>query len=111
MTRLLLLAEDDAAPDAREYFEKHFFEVVGKTVREFEEVAYKRELDDGYAVEYCFGDLVLTSSADSPWYELYRFCPAPCDTCANRGLKLNGCSKEPCTACRLTLGYQSYKKA
>ena len=106
MTRALLLAEDDAAPDAREYFEKYFLKVVGKTVREFEEVAYKRELDDGYAVEYCFGDLALTASADSPWYRLYRFCPAPCESCEKR----MHFGKEPCATCKLTLGYQSYKK-
>ena len=106
--RALLLEEDDCAPDAREYFERDFLKMVGKTMREFEKVAHKRELDDGYAVEYCFGDLVLTASADSPWYKLYRFCPAPCESCENsRHFNFN---KEPCATCKLTLGYQSYKK-
>lgn len=31
-----LLMEDDCAPDAREYFDEKFFDIIGKTRREFE---------------------------------------------------------------------------
>lgn len=107
MTRLLLLAEDDTAPDAREYFEKDFLALVGRTVEEFKETAHRREIDDGYAVEFFFGDLVLSASADSPWYKLHRFFFAPCDNCINFEVRRKD---PPCSECKLSLGYRSYKK-
>lgn len=71
MEKLLILSEDDCAPDAREYFEKEFKEILGMSIKEFEKKATRIERDEGRVVEYWLGKYMMDYSADHPFYSLY----------------------------------------
>lgn len=75
MAKKHLLYEDDAAPDAREYFDKDLLEKYGFTRRDFFERGERRETDDGLCVEYHLGEYILSFSGDDPYYKLERKGP------------------------------------
>ena len=65
-----LLMEDDCAPDAREYFDEKFFDIIGKTRREFENSCERVETDDEMMISWSDGKYLLEISADYPFYTL-----------------------------------------
>lgn len=71
--RLLLLQQDDAAPDSREAFEKEFpSHADGASLSEFKRLAHFQESDDGRLMEWYYDDLVLSIAAEDPFYMLER---------------------------------------
>ena len=81
-TSVKLLCQDDCAPDSLESFEHDFpTKSGGLTLAEFTERATREDYDgygnpcdpfDSFTVEWRLGDLVLSVSADDPYYELAR---------------------------------------
>jgi hypothetical protein len=75
-----LLSQDDCAPDALEYFERDFpAKSGGLTLAEFKEQATRKDYDchgnpcdpsDGFTAEWHLNGLILSISADDPYYEL-----------------------------------------
>lgn len=77
----LLLQQDDCAPDALEFFERDFPAAAGGlTLAEFKLRARREDFDDGFATYWYLGRLILSISADDPFYELHEAPPSipPC---------------------------------
>ncbi len=61
---MVLLLEDDCAPDAREYFEKRLLEKFGLTMKDFFEKGEKIEFG------YKLGEYKLEYFPDDPYWRL-----------------------------------------
>jgi len=73
---LLLLQEDDCAPDARESFLANFpLHSGGLSLEEFKDEARCEDFDDGFATYWYLGPLILSISADDPFYSLHKVSP------------------------------------
>jgi hypothetical protein len=69
-----ILTEDDAAPDAREFFERGFKKVMGETMSEFVKSARRVSPDNDYTTSYYIkGNHRLSISADDPYWKLEEF--------------------------------------
>jgi hypothetical protein len=69
----LLLSQDDCAPDALEFFERDFPAAAGGlTLAEFKLQARRQEFVDSLATYWYLGRLILSISADDPFYELHE---------------------------------------
>lgn len=69
----LVLMEDDCAPDAREYFEKKLYDLLGWTIREFQDEAGPPTIsDDELHMEWSVHNWVLSYDGDDPYYKLHR---------------------------------------
>lgn len=68
----LILAEDDCAPDAREYFDKDMVKLTGLTSHQFQRDSIASSPDEGYTMFWKKDGWTLTGSADHPWLQLYR---------------------------------------
>jgi hypothetical protein len=70
---LLLLQEDDRAPDAWESFATKFpVHSGGLSVEEVKKVACREDFDDGFATYWHLGQLTLSISADDPFHSLHQ---------------------------------------
>ena len=70
---LLLLQEDDCAPDAWESFAAKFpLYSGGLSVEKFKKLACREDFDDGFATYWHLGQLTLSVSADDPFYSLHQ---------------------------------------
>jgi len=103
----ILLAEDDCAPDAREYFDKDLEERYGLTVNEIQQKGVAATPPEGYCNESYMGWIykgyLLESFCDDPFLRLLKLeeqddeiCQG-CEkwkTCENRGHSTHteGCS-------------------
>jgi len=75
-TPLLLLQEDECAPDAYESFAASFLlHSGGLSLEEFKSKAHRESFDDGFATYWHFGQLILSISADDPFYSLHQSSP------------------------------------
>jgi hypothetical protein len=77
----LLLRRDECAPDGGESFENAFPAAAGGlTLAEFKLRARREDFDDGFATYWYLGRLILSISADDPFYELHEAPPSipPC---------------------------------
>ena len=73
---LLLLQEDDCAPDAWESFAAKFpLHSGGMSVEKFKKLACREDFDDGFATYWRLGQLTLSVSADDPFYSLHQIMP------------------------------------
>ena len=73
---LLLLQEDDCAPDAWESFATKFpLHSGGLSVEKFKKLACREEFDNGFATYWHHGQLTLSVSADDPFYSLHQIPP------------------------------------
>lgn len=68
---MLVLQEDDCAPDAREYFNKNFADLMGLSVKEFKGCSYREAIDEGRGIRWTRGDFVLEFHCEDPYYNLY----------------------------------------
>ncbi len=64
---MVLLLEDDCAPDAREYFEKRLLEKFGLTMKDFFEKGEKIEFG------YKLGEYIIECFPDDPYWCLSSF--------------------------------------
>jgi hypothetical protein len=70
---LLLLQQDDCAPDSFESFAASFpSHSGGLSLKEFKSKARRESFDAGFAIYWHLGDLSLSISADDPFYSLHR---------------------------------------
>lgn len=65
-------SQDDVAPDSLEYFHKAFLRNVGIEFSEWYKLADKQMYDKGYYFQYTHGDVLVTVSADDPFYSVYK---------------------------------------
>ena len=73
---LLLLQEDDCAPDALESFLADFpLHSGGLSLEEFKDKAHREDFDDGFATYWYLGPLILSIHADDPFYSLHKASP------------------------------------
>ena len=69
----IVLQEDDCAPDARASFEHDFCRLSGGLdVGSFKSLAQYEERDCGMTQSWLLGDLVLSISADDPFYDVKK---------------------------------------
>jgi hypothetical protein len=74
----LLLQEDDCAPDARESFVANFpLHSGGLSLDEFKGKAHREDFDDGFYTYWYLDRLILSISADNPFYSLHQSSPLP----------------------------------
>lgn len=79
---LLLLQQDDCSPDALESFDANFpLHSGGLSLEEFKSKAHREDFDDGFATYWYLDRLILSISADDPFYSLHQSSPlvAPSD--------------------------------
>jgi hypothetical protein len=73
---LLLLQEDECAPDAQESFLANFpLHSGGLSLEEFKGKARREVFDDGFAICWYLDQLILSISADYPFYSLHKASP------------------------------------
>jgi hypothetical protein len=69
---ILLLQEDDCAPDAWEYFIADFPSYSGGlSFDEFKSKARQEDVDDGFTKYWYLDKMVLSISDDDPFYSLH----------------------------------------
>ncbi len=68
-----ILAEDECAPDAREYFSKEFKETFKKSIEEFKVEALR--IDDEMSISWVYGVYRLLYAADDPFYKFQTSNP------------------------------------
>lgn len=66
---MLILEQDECAPDSLEYFERDMKEKIGISLQEFKKNALVVENDYDYILEYC--GYRLQTSADNQYWKLY----------------------------------------
>ena len=70
---LLLLQQDDCAPDSLESFATNFpLHSGGVSLDEFKNKARREEFDGGFAIYWHLDQLILSISADDPFYSLHQ---------------------------------------
>lgn len=67
-----ILVEDDAAPDAREYFEKEVLALIGYSVTDFKVKATIKIDEEGCATYWHHDEYRLSIAADFPYFELSK---------------------------------------
>ena len=73
---LLLLQQDDCAPDAWESFAAKFpLHSGGLSVEKFKKLACREDFGDGFAIYWRLGQLTLSVSVDDPFYSLHQIMP------------------------------------
>jgi len=68
-----ILQEDDAAPDAREYFEKEFMKLIGIPFKEWWKKAENVSEDPGWMTVKKLDNISVEYAADEPYYTVYRY--------------------------------------
>lgn len=70
---VLLLQQDDCAPDAMESFLADFpLHSGGLSFEEFKSKACREDVDNGFTTYWYLGPLILSISADDPFYSLHK---------------------------------------
>ena len=73
---LLLLQQDDCAPDSFDSFAANFpSHSGGLSLKDFKSKARRESFGGGFTIYWYLGDLILSISADDPFYSLHRSSP------------------------------------
>jgi hypothetical protein len=67
--RILLLSEDECAPDAREYFIKKMEKLFKLSFKKIKEAGTRVDPDHA-TMEWHYQDYILSIAADDPFYKL-----------------------------------------
>jgi hypothetical protein len=68
---VLILAEDDCAPDSLAFFKKEFEKLMNMTVSDFISKA-KKVSQNEYEMQYVWNNYSLGGDSSHPWYELHK---------------------------------------
>lgn len=71
-TKIIVLQEDECAPDALEYFQINFELMFNISFKEWLKKAEYKDIDDGYGSEYTLGDIEVSYYADAPYWVIYK---------------------------------------
>ena len=68
---MLVLQQDDCAPDALEYFCANFKDLMGMPVEAFKKASLRETFDEGRGLRWTRGDFMLEFHCEDPYYQLH----------------------------------------